>query len=131
MIITPSQMKAIFDPVINQVIFLVKGQIIATETNIKAVLLVGGFGQSFYLKERLGSFLGPSIEIRQPPNSWTAVVRGAVMMGAESEEVQLQSRVARKHYGIELEREYNASLHSLDQTYTYLPLVVDKSLIRG
>lgn len=131
MIITPSQMKAIFDPVINQVISLVKGQIIATETNIKAVLLVGGFGQSFYLKERLGSFLGPSIEIRQPPNSWTAVVRGAVMMGAESEEVQLQSRVARKHYGIELEREYNASLHSLDQTYTYLPLVVDKSLIRG
>ncbi len=119
MIIMSSQMKAIFDPVINRVISLVKGQIIATETNIKAVLLVGGFGQNFYLKERLSSFLGSSIEVRQPPNSWTAVVRGAVMMGAQSDEVQLQSRVARKHYGIELEYNYNASVHSLDQKYTH------------
>lgn len=118
MIIMPAQMKAIFDPVINRVISLVKGQIITTETDIKAVLLVGGFGQNFYLKERLCSFLGSSIEVRQPPNSWTAVVRGAVMMGAQSDAVQLKSRVARKHYGISLEYPFDANRHSLDQKYT-------------
>lgn len=122
MIIMPSQMKAIFDPVINRVISLVKGQIITTKTNIKAVLLVGGFGQNFYLKERLRSFLGSSIEVRQPPNSWTAVVRGAVMMGAQSDAVQLRSRVARKHYGFELGHPYDPSKHSFDKMYTQFRL---------
>ena len=119
MIIMPSQMKDIFDPVINRIISLVQGQIIATEKNIKAVLLVGGFGQSFYLKERLCRVLGSSIEVRQPPNSWTAVVRGAVMMGAQSDAVQLQSRVARKHYGILLGYPFDPKIHSLDQMYTH------------
>ncbi|MCJ1343067.1 hypothetical protein MMC31_001258 [Peltigera leucophlebia] len=107
-IIKPSQMQDIFDPVISKVIALVHGQIIATEKSIKAVLLVGGFGQNVYLKERLRRFLGSSIEVRQPPHSWTAVVRGAVMMGSPSKTVQIQSRVARKHYGIEMEYVYDA-----------------------
>ena len=117
MIITPSQMQAIFDPIIEQVIALVKGQIATTKKQIKAVLLVGGFGQSFYLKERLCSSLSSSIEVRQPPNSWTAVVRGAVLMGTQSDVVQ--SRAARNHYGMIMKTEYDNTIHSSDEKYTH------------
>lgn len=117
MIIKPSQMQEIFDPIINKVIALVKEQILTTEKNIKAVLLVGGFGQNVYLKERLRRFLGSSIEVRQPPHSWTAVVRGAVMMGCRSKSVQILSRAARKHYGIKLELTYDKNVHSWDERY--------------
>lgn len=113
--IMPSQMQAIFDPVIEQVVALVKAQIVSTKKDIKAVLLVGGFGQSFYLKERLRSSLASSIEVIQPSNSWTAVVRGAVMIGAQSDVVQ--SRAAREHYGILAEASYDRSIHSEDQKY--------------
>lgn len=112
-------MEAIFDPVIKKVITLVQGQIVATKKNvkqdIKAVLLVGGFGQNFYLKERLRSSLSSSIEVRQPLHSWTAVVRGAVLIGAQLDVVQ--SRAARSHYGIRVEREYDKTIHSKDQRF--------------
>lgn len=113
--IMPSQMQAIVDPIIEKVIALVKGQIAATRLSPKAVLLVGGFGQNFYLKQRLCNSLGSSVEVRQPPNSWTAVVRGAVLMSAQSDVVE--SRVARKHYGLEFETKYDINLHSRDRKY--------------
>ena len=82
-----SEMKVIFDPVIDEVIALVKGQMSATKRATKAVLLVGGFGQNLYLKERLRASMSSAIEVRQPANAWTAVVRGAVMVGAQTDQV--------------------------------------------
>lgn len=78
----------------------------STNKTIRAVLLVGGFGQNNYLKERLRSTLGSSVAVLQPPNAWTAVVRGAVMMGLANANskyaaVGIESRAARKHYGVE------------------------------
>ena len=49
MLITEKDMKQCFDPVIAEVIKLVKHQINSiqgSERNVSAVLLVGGFGQS-------------------------------------------------------------------------------------
>jgi molecular chaperone DnaK (HSP70) len=120
--IKATEMEGIFEPVIKDVIALVKGQIKATNKKIRAVLLVGGFGQNNYLKERLRSTLGSSIEVRQPPHAWTAVVRGAVMMGlasqnAQSAVVQLTSRVARKHYGIRMIVPYEKGKHSWSERY--------------
>ncbi len=82
---------------------------------MKSVLLVGGFGQNNYLKERLRSSFSP-IEVLQPLNAWTAVVRGAVMMGiAQSNPslalVSVTSRVARKHYGVGLSVKFDEALH--------------------
>lgn len=99
-------MNTIFEPIILKVIDLVKGQMSATNKTIRAVLLVGGFGQNNYLKERLRSTLGSNVAVLQPPNAWTAVVRGAVMMGLANANskyaaVGIESRAARKHYGVE------------------------------
>jgi molecular chaperone DnaK (HSP70) len=115
-IIKLAEMEDIFEPIILKVIKLVQGQMLATKKKIRAVLLVGGFGQNNYLKDRLRSFFDKNIEILQPTNSWTAVVRGAVMMGlahadAKLASVGIVSRAARKHYGIELSSRYDPALH--------------------
>ena len=64
-------MHGIFEPVIKEVISLVLSQIKATKREVKAVLLVGGFGSSAYLRERLRETLRNSetysgITVRQP-----------------------------------------------------------------
>lgn len=80
--------------------------------------MVGGFGASNYLKERLRNAVNRSVQILQPPNAWLAVVQGAVMKGlAQSAPEQLtmvkiQNRKARKHYGTEWRVRYDEKLHA-------------------
>jgi len=95
-----ADLESIFEPIVEEIIQLVKDQIKATKKTIKAVLLVGGFGQSSYLKERLQGTLSKETEITQPPNGWTAVVRGAVMKGLGS-----------NLYGIRISVRYDPKRH--------------------
>ncbi|KAK4033713.1 chaperone protein DnaK [Parachaetomium inaequale] len=113
-----SDLRVIFEPVVQEVIKLVKDQISSSQVPIKAVLLVGGFGASNYLKERLRGAVDQSVQIMQPPNAWLAVVHGAVMKGlAQSTPEQLtlvrvQNRRARKHYGTEWRVRYDDKAHA-------------------
>ena len=61
--------KKIFDPVVKEIIRLVQQQIQATGTDVKAILLVGGFGQSAYLRDCIRDAVG-SIEVMQSPNGY-------------------------------------------------------------
>ena len=115
--ITGAQVKSIFDPVVDEVVTLIRGQIAATQKKVKAVLLVGGFGQNAYLRETIRASIDPNIEVMQPPNGWTAVVRGALMKGLSqlepyTEKVKVATRAARKHYGTEIMRRYDSSKHA-------------------
>lgn len=108
----------IFEPVIQEVIRLVQDQISSSTVPIRAVLLVGGFGASNYLKERLRSVIGAKIKIMQPPNAWLAVAQGAVMKGLalsapeELTVVRIHDRKARKHYGCKMRVPYKEKIHS-------------------
>ena len=79
--LTLKEMLAIFEPVVQPITVLVMNQIKATGKPVKAVLLVGGFGQSPYLKRMIQNVVGPKIEVLQPAHGWTAVVRGALIRG--------------------------------------------------
>ena len=57
------QIIQIFSPVLDEIIALVKGQISSTKRKIKAVVLVGGFGESAYLRKALKASVSSSIEI--------------------------------------------------------------------
>lgn len=99
-------MKELLDPVISEVVKLVLGQIDATKTTVKSVLLVGGFSGSKYLQERIRGAVKQGIEVINPPFAWSAVVQGALVKGLAHYDpmhatVRLSSRVARKHIGIE------------------------------
>jgi serine/threonine-protein kinase ATR len=113
-----SEMESkIFDPIIKDTIGLVKDQISATGNSVSAVLLVGGFGQSKYLKERVKKAVSSSIQVMQPPNGWTAVVQGAAMFGLRCidesySKLHVTSRTARKHYGVLLSVQFDPSKHN-------------------
>jgi tRNA A37 threonylcarbamoyltransferase TsaD len=109
-------LNQIFQPIINQIIELIKGQISVTNQKVKAILLVGGFGQNSYLKDSLREALVSSNRTLQPLSARTAALRGAAMMGlahsnSQLTEVKLSFRRARKHYGLQLSTEFNARLH--------------------
>lgn len=106
----------IFEPILKDVLDLIKEQVRFAGGNIAAVLMVGGFGQSPYLKTRVQQVLGGSVSVLQPQNGWTAVVRGAAMLGMGRVTpsrigVSIESRMARQHYGIELTSRYNSYEH--------------------
>ena len=63
----------IFDPVIREIITLVKDQIRATQVPVKAVLLLGGFGSNLYLRERLRAEVGSGVEVLQPINGFVVI----------------------------------------------------------
>lgn len=113
---------SLFKPVIDDILTLVEGQmrsVRAMDKTVNALILVGGFGQSECLLKCLRSRFAeaqPRVEVMQPVNAWTAVVRGAVLRGLEGEELVL-NRKARRHYGVSASHKFNRRKHSLDVKY--------------
>ncbi|KAK8046368.1 hypothetical protein PG996_014432 [Apiospora saccharicola] len=81
-----SEIHAMFEPYILKTIRLFKDQINTAKVQIEAVVPVGGFGTSRYLRERLEKDIGEDMEvpIRSTKDSLRAVVFGAVMKGMET-----------------------------------------------
>ncbi|KAF2011913.1 actin-like ATPase domain-containing protein [Aaosphaeria arxii CBS 175.79] len=116
--------QEIFEPIIKDVINLVQEQISMAGSDVAAVLLVGGFGQSEYLKDRIQTSVGSAIRVLQPSNGWTAVVQGAAMIGltrasANLAQVNISERVARKHYGTELVTSFEAGVDEECKKFWY------------
>ncbi|KAI1324220.1 hypothetical protein F5Y16DRAFT_412140 [Xylariaceae sp. FL0255] len=111
-----------FEPEILKIIRLVREQINLCNMPVQSILLVGGYGQSKYLRERLVMEFEQAqenpIEVLQPPNAWTAVTQGAAMRGLvtikpENHNVPVvRARRARKHYGYLLGVVFNPAAHA-------------------
>lgn len=71
MTLAGSDVKAIFDPVVKEVLNLVTGQIKAAKRQVRAVILVGGFGQNAYLRDVIREEVKSSgVEVLQSPNRY-------------------------------------------------------------
>ncbi|KAK3619064.1 hypothetical protein LTR56_024269 [Elasticomyces elasticus] len=116
LVMDTADVETIFRPVITDIISLVEGQIALLQGSgleVHGLVLVGGFGQSECLLKSLQTrFSGGvrGIEVLQPVNAWTAVVRGAVLRGLEGAEL-VMSRKARRHYGVTCCRVFDARVH--------------------
>lgn len=90
----------VFGPVLDQVIGLVKEQLIQVGCFVNSIFLVGGFGSSSYLYEALKNSLGPDEvgEIAMPPRGELAVAEGAIyhVLGP----TLVTSKILRRSYGI-------------------------------
>ncbi|KAF8242419.1 actin-like ATPase domain-containing protein [Wilcoxina mikolae CBS 423.85] len=101
--IQPNEVQKIFDPIVDCIIKLVKQQVDEVKQKgekVAAILLVGGFGSSPYLLERLETAAfspGTLIEVLSPPEPRHAVARGALLRGLEGTIVR--ERRARINYG--------------------------------
>ncbi|KAK6346385.1 hypothetical protein TWF730_010711 [Orbilia blumenaviensis] len=121
--LTREDMRNIFDPTIDLIVALISNQIktAANGSNrIKMILLVGGFGESPYLRRRVQKWVDAEnrvIEVAQPPDAWTSIARGAVMYGIENQIVK--DRIARTSYGVCVDVRYTEGFHSRDNTDVY------------
>ncbi|KAL2066732.1 hypothetical protein VTL71DRAFT_2804 [Oculimacula yallundae] len=108
--------KTIFDPLIRDIEKLVAEQVQLVTikrlndghpkaTQIKAIFLVGGFGSSGFLRNRLQAE-HPDIQVVQPPDAWAAIVKGAVL-SKFSQEALITSNQATRHYGVEARSLYD------------------------
>lgn len=70
----------IFEPVVAQILKLIKGQIRIVKQNhshakIAGILLVGGMGRSPYLLERVRREFDPDCEIMQPTHGYILLIK--------------------------------------------------------
>ena len=82
----------------------------------RAIILVGGFGQSAYLRSCIKQVVGEEVEIMQPAYGWTAVVRGALLKALHdtapgTSRITIGSRRARRAYGMGFRTSYKAGRH--------------------
>ncbi|KAF3932409.1 hypothetical protein ABW19_dt0208537 [Dactylella cylindrospora] len=119
MAITVGELRDIFDEVIIEVVTLVEGQIDgikggSDQKGVKAILLVGGFGENDYLRSCLEERF-PDIQVIVPPNSWTAIARGAVMRGlskfSQAPALEISSRLSEGSYGTDVYVTYDPNNH--------------------
>ncbi|KAG2006050.1 hypothetical protein CC2G_002398 [Coprinopsis cinerea AmutBmut pab1-1] len=74
--------REVFDPVVNEVLQLIEDQLAKVDQPIHALLLVGGFAGSEYLKQRVeAQFQNRIRTIARPPDADTATLRGAAQYG--------------------------------------------------
>ncbi|RSL72961.1 hypothetical protein CEP53_000914 [Fusarium sp. AF-6] len=110
-LITQEDMESLFEPVWDKIIGLVADQVnqVKRETSngIDHLVLVGGFGSSPYVKERLKEWcLAQAIRMTTPwSGAWSAIVCGAVLRGIEG--AVTTERRCRRHYGHRVAKEYD------------------------
>lgn len=98
--LTAAELKSeVFEPVVKEVLNLIEDQLVKAGS-LQAVFLVGGFGSSNYLFERVQNEFGSRIGlVAVPPRCELAVVRGAVYFGLDPRIVT--TRIPRYWYGID------------------------------
>ena len=68
--LSSTEIKEIFEPVISEILTLIQDQIQHTARKVKLILLVGGFGNSIYLLNRIQEMLGSNIEVKVSPDRY-------------------------------------------------------------
>ncbi|KAF9886679.1 hypothetical protein FE257_011193 [Aspergillus nanangensis] len=120
--ITGQEMISLFQPIVEDIRILVKNQVSVSRKKVKSIFLVGGFGQSPYLRKYLLEAFSPEITVLAPVDGWTAVVRGALSktMGEIcplATQSMVESRVARKHYGTLIQKKFTSGVHVIKKRY--------------
>ncbi|KAL9090220.1 MAG: hypothetical protein Q9159_002120 [Coniocarpon cinnabarinum] len=108
-------LKRFFAPVILQIEKLVEKQVnnirikrtFQQSKEPRAIMLVGGFGASMYLKQRLMQKF-PRLEVIQPLDAWSAIVRGAVL-SMMPQQATVTKSVSKKHWGVSAHCTYDAT----------------------
>ncbi|BFZ62802.1 hypothetical protein YB2330_003912 [Saitoella coloradoensis] len=111
-------MRALMEPVMVEIVDLIKQQekdIAGKGGELRAILLVGGFGSNRYLLKKVQNCVKPELRHRvfQPPDAKLAIVKGAIIAAQEKELINL--RIARRHYFIECtETPFKPGFHRRD-----------------
>ncbi|KAG5291454.1 Hsp70 family protein [Histoplasma ohiense] len=101
-LLSSEDLQSVFEPVVEQILSLVRGQIQdarkATGHRINRIILVGGFGDSEYLRRKFrSSFESMDITVTIPDKPQATIVQGAALRGLEG--VRSTTKKCCRHYG--------------------------------
>ncbi|KAF0537725.1 actin-like ATPase domain-containing protein [Gigaspora margarita] len=100
--------KKMFDPIIDKIITLIHGRLEALDSNCSAMLLVGGFSESKYLRSRIRNEFKKIVpNISSPSLPMLAIVKGAVQFGASQKIIV--DRILKWTYGTDVIRKWKPS----------------------
>ncbi|KAJ8110622.1 hypothetical protein OPT61_g6578 [Boeremia exigua] len=105
---TPTVLETTFEKVMSRVMSLLDGQrqqTLNAGSQIKAILLAGGFGMNRYLYKRIKeTYACKNIDTLCAADAWASICQGATMHGLElsfgDKQATVQSRIMRYSYGI-------------------------------
>ncbi|GFF98153.1 heat shock 70 kDa protein 12A [Aspergillus udagawae] len=133
-LISSADLHSIFDPVIDKIVSLVRQQIADArkETGkdiINRIVLVGGFGDSEYLRKAIRSSFGSTgkITITVPDSPQAAIVQGAALRGLEG--LQSTTKRCRRHYGFSWGNRFRAGIDS--ELNAYYDSYSGKKMVSG
>lgn len=111
--LSSQDMQRLFEPVLNDILTLLYMQledIQAKSFKLDRIILVGGFGESPYLNQRLSAWCKSNGNIRLlcPENCQSAIARGAALRGLEGGP---GSKQCRRHYGVQINQEFLPAVH--------------------
>ncbi|KAK4609911.1 Heat shock protein 12B [Fulvia fulva] len=117
-------LRKLFDPVVAMIIGLIESQLEAEKrqkkgkVTIKTIILVGGFGDSVYLNDKLREWCQKAqIRLICPEHPQAAIVRGAALSGLQ--QIQPTSRRARRHYGFCFSLPFDRVRHRAQDKYIF------------
>ncbi|GES81278.1 hypothetical protein GLOIN_2v1762619 [Rhizophagus clarus] len=102
--------RKMFDPVINQIIKLIRDQLNKDDT-CSTIFLVGGFSESKYLQKRIREEFKEK-DVLVPPRPIAAVANGAVSYGINKKFIK--NRVLKYNYGRSTLRLYDENIDTED-----------------
>ncbi|KAH8702220.1 Hsp70 family protein [Talaromyces proteolyticus] len=133
-IVSDQDLRDVFDPVVDQIIRLIKTQMqdankeMETGT-INRIILVGGFGDSEYLRQAVKKTFGSEkkLTITIPNNPQSAIVHGAALRGLHG--IQSTARRCRRHYGFSWGIYFREGID--DEKNSYWDEYYDAKMVRG
>ncbi|KAJ8060112.1 hypothetical protein OCU04_011722 [Sclerotinia nivalis] len=120
-LLTYEDMEDLFDPVIAEIISLVREQVKAAKAaknaTINRIVLVGGFGESPHLNKQLKKWCrqNGNITLIRPLHPQSAVVRGAALRGLEG--ISPRVKQLRRHYGVCLSMYFRKGIDPEENSY--------------
>ncbi|KAG6141552.1 hypothetical protein E4U38_006670 [Claviceps purpurea] len=118
--LTGHELSRIFEPLVADVLRMIEYQVQEVRLKrpgrgISAICLVGGFGSSNYLMQRVKQHF-PQIQVLQPEDAWAAIVKGAVLSKLPGQ-AAVTSTCATRHYGAKYGTLYDVSRDAGERIY--------------
>ncbi|CAG8962469.1 hypothetical protein HYFRA_00014199 [Hymenoscyphus fraxineus] len=126
-VLKKSALQGIFDHVFLQIEALIENQVTQIKKQnkcVEAILLVGGFGESRYLHDRVTNcHKSDGTQILRVQGAWSSICRGATLAGLEGiggalgRPPKVVSRIARYSYGFAVSTLFDPSEHLPEDRY--------------
>ncbi|KAG6050527.1 hypothetical protein E4U33_000702 [Claviceps sp. LM78 group G4] len=118
--LTGHELSRIFEPLIADIVKMIEYQVQEVrlkrpERGISGICLVGGFGSSNYLMERVKQHF-PQIQVLRPEDAWAAIVKGAVLSKLPGH-AAVTSTCATRHYGTKFGTPYDVFRDAGEETF--------------